>query len=62
MVTNISEKDSGLLGCDVLSLGEWFLALWMIAVLLVSVAPLFTCYWSKDTVIIQGVWSHSSSD
>jgi len=60
MVTSISEKDSCLLGCGALSLGEWFLALQMIVVPLVSVAKLFTRYWTEGSMIIQGVWCHSS--
>jgi len=62
MVTSISEKDSGRLGYGALSLGEWYLALWMIVVPLVSVAKLFTHYWTEGTVIFQGIWKYSSVD
>jgi len=55
MVTSISEKDSGLLGCDTLSLGEWFLPLRMIVVPSVSVAKLSTRFWTEGTVIVRGI-------
>lgn len=53
LVTNIPEEASGLLGCDALSLGEWFLALWMIVVSLVPIAKLSTRYWTEGTVTIR---------
>jgi len=62
MVTSISEKDSGLLGCDTLSLGEWFLALRMIVVPLLPVAKLSARFWTESTVIVRGIWNHSSVD
>jgi len=55
MVTSISEKDSGLLGCNAMSVGDWFQALWMNVVPLVSIAKLSTRFWTEGTVIIRGI-------